>query len=650
MLRNALVLSFVIYLLGCSSGGSHSSDEPNRPPVAVSEKQLKHTLDSGSVTLSGEQSHDPDDDQLIFHWSFVETPGPEPVLSSSVASTTTFTPAPGLTGTYRLLLMVSDSEYTDVDLVEIDVAENSTPIPDAGADVFVQKGQTVQLAGLSVNEPDNPALAFHWTQVDNYCPDVMGGLDSLTGASPQIVAPNVICTLAFDLRIDDGAGLSFADRILIHVLEDPNNALFVDANNGDDSATGAMTDPLRSPQKAIDVARTFASGADIYMADGIYSGSTIELAEGVSIFGGFNDKFERDPSLYKTELRSNSTVINAHDVGNLSIDGLSIIRTSTLDNAIAMHLTSGSNIQITNNMIQSSVAAGGESGLDGAPGLSGENGRNGSGGTCDRRHGVGGVAGNGAHAGGDGGNGGKEGANRGDSGVAGEGPLGGAGGAGGAGGTSGQHGASGVAGGDGEPGSEGSHAAQLGVFDAAGYSVSMAQNGTEGTVGSGGGGGGGGGGQGGFFQNDGGGNGGGGGGGSGQPGQGGHGGISGYASIALYLHGMSNTTVANNTITTGNGGAGGNGGNGGAGGLGGQGGVGASNCARSVGKGGHGGKGGNGGNGGDGGGGSGGPSIGIAYDTANPIEQNNNTFDIGAGGISGLPNGFNGMSAETYAY
>ncbi len=65
---------------------------------------------------------------------------------------------------------------------------------------------------------------------------------------------------------------------------DPDSAIFV-ATSGDDQKPGTRDAPMRTLQAAIDAAS--AAGKDVYVSAGTYAGS-IQLADGVSIFGGYD--------------------------------------------------------------------------------------------------------------------------------------------------------------------------------------------------------------------------------------------------------------------------------------------------------------------------------------------------------------------------
>ena len=619
----------------------------NTRPTANAGPNRHVVLGSGSVVIDGSGSSDPENDPLTYLWQIIQQPG-SVSLGNTNGITTEFTP--DVTGTYRVQLTVSDGILEHTVLVDIDVANNTLPTANAGPDQDVNRGDQITLDGSASTDLDAQGLSYTWTQLANQCPDVTGGSGVLTGVSPRFDAPAEVCTLVFNLQVNDGMGDSTADQVVIQVMEDKDNALFVAYYRGSDVFPGTRIQPMRTLQAAINAAETAGNGADIYVMQGTYAG-TVNLADNISLYGGYDNNWERDRNRYISQIRGATPPISGNGADNLTIDGFTI-GSYTNSNTYGLFLASATNVRVTNNVISAGNAGEGAAGANGRNGANGGRGGNGSTGSCNgagvRTGGVGGI---GVNRGGAGGNGGREGSNDGGRGGQGAGPYGGRGGYGGLGGNPGRRGGNGYAGRDGAAGVSASPAAQIGSFYSNLYSPSMGSGGRGGAAGSGGGGGGGGGGQGGALVNDGAGNGGGGGGGGGYGGTGGTGGRSGYGAFGIYLYAMTNTRIANNTITAGSGGRGGNGGVGGTGGAGGAGGLGATTCTREVGAGGNGGAGGRGGNGGRGGAGAGGPSIGIAYPAGSTsITLEGNTISVANPSSGGSPGGRAGISASTYQF
>jgi hypothetical protein len=90
-------------------------ESPNTPPVAdAGQDAVLNAL--GSAILDGTNSNDPDGDVLLYTWYSSSFNFPQGTTGSS----TVVTPVPGLPpGEYSVVLMVSDGELTDIDVVNV---------------------------------------------------------------------------------------------------------------------------------------------------------------------------------------------------------------------------------------------------------------------------------------------------------------------------------------------------------------------------------------------------------------------------------------------------------------------------------------------------------------------------------------------------
>ena len=627
----------------------------NRQPIANGGASQRIIFGTGLVNLDASASSDADKDPLYYKWEIVLAPtGSITSLINTDKVKTNFTP--DFIGTYRIQLTVDDGILNHSVMVEIDVAANTKPVADAGDFQEVLRNNFVKLDGRGSSDADGQTLTYEWTQVKNSCPDVTNGTGRLVGVQPTFGTPNEICTLLFDLRVNDGLGNSFANRVSIFIAEGANR-LFVDKINGVDSNDGSRLNPFKSIQTALTKAEAAANGSDIYITEGLYTYSRILLKDGVSLYGGYDSTWERDIANNVTHIFiGGSFNVYGSYVRNLTVDGMTLEHGSLTNGSVAaLHLSYADRIFISNNIIIAGNAGDGRNGSSGRAGANGVKGENGKPGACNTGlGGSGGISGdrilNPNTYSGVGGNGGREGSYGGTKGQDGSGISRGFGGIGGIGDTVGHPGSNGGHGGDGINGVNGSAALRIGNFLSVGYSHQTGTAGKNGIDGSSGGGGGGGGGQGGAFVNDGSGNGGGGSGSGGKAGVGGQPGTTGYSSFAIYFYDVTNSSINNNVIKAGNAGRGGNGGIGGLGGRGGTGGRGETVCRLEVGSGGNGGNGGNAGNGGQGGGGAGGLSIGIAYNDTDTIDIHDNTYTVGGLSAGGFPNGVRGLSAQRHVF
>ncbi len=680
LLEAAVALTAAAVLATCGDGtGPGNGGGDTTAPSVTATNPTSGELDvavTTTVTVTFSERVDPATVTLA---SFTLEAGATPVGGAVTASgtTATFTPstalARGTLYTATVTTAVTDTAGNALPANHtwsFTTVPNQGPTADAGPDQDVNRSEMVTLDGSGSSDPESDPLTYTWTQV--FGPDVTGGTGTLTGISPSFSAPALVSTVQFDLVVDDGFVPSPPNRVQINVMEDKNNAVFV-SPTGNDSNSGSRGEPLLTVQLAINQAAAGAQGADVYVAAGTYVES-LQLASGVSLYGGFSAEWERDPDTEVTTISGGSKAVSGIGVSNVSVDGFAILSANAVTaggSSYGVYLDDSQNVTVAGNEITAGNGMSGTVGSSGAPGANGQPGGPGSPGcedssfpcsTCARPAGgtpgagpgySGGVGGRPGHASGNG-----------DTGFQGSGPGGGAGGFGtpdGQGNWNPPSQYTGSFGGQGANGSDGAGGGGFGSVGPLGYIPADGQDGGAGQPGSGGGGGGGGGG--GSVQCNSYGGGGGGGGAGGGPGGIGRGGTGAGGSFGIWLDGSTNIVIAENTITTGNGAPGGNGGPGGQGGLGGEGGwggdatrpaagcpYGGSNEQDDGSNGGRGGTGGRGGRGGHGGGGGGGPSIGIFETAASTSTIANNTFITGNPGPGGSSAGQAGSTGEQADY
>ncbi len=471
-----------------------------------------------------------------------------------------------------------------------------------------------------------------------------------------------------------------------------DKAIFV-AKWGNDANTGMLNAPLATI--AAGLAKAKADGKrDVYVAEGVYSGSVL-MEAGIQLYGGFSSDFKKwDPGNHATEVKGGEPTpelpgaMVAIDitgetptvVAGFVLRGKDAATPGASSYALYVRDCDGS-LRISDNLV---LAGHGSPGIPGAAGKAGATGGDGKPGvgptdlldkSCNPElqtaGGAGGISscGDTDASGGVGGDGlcpiFEEAPSEGEMGSPGLGATGGAGGQ--AGWDSKAHhasckmcilpntdgpleGTNGAPGGPGAPGMAGMGCvAAMGDFE---DGLWLGLSGGEGASGSAGSGGGGGGAGGGVDSdkakcNDFTGGTGGGGGGGGCGGGGGLGGSAGGASFGIFLYfteaAETVPEIVGNVIEGGSGGSGGPGGNGGAGGLGGSGAVGGpagGSTVWCVFGGGDGGAGGAGGAGGGGGGGCGGPSYCVFVAGEKPAgisgyKNPNNSCVPGIGGAGG---------------
>ena len=137
----------------------------NYAPVANAGSPQSFDNPGVQVVLDGSASSDPDNDALLYSWSFKSKPdasmaelnGADTVSPSFIADTA---------GVYEVQLSVSDGELFSINTptVIVTVAENTPPQADAGTDQSeLILGATVALNGSGSNDPDGDTLTYQWS-------------------------------------------------------------------------------------------------------------------------------------------------------------------------------------------------------------------------------------------------------------------------------------------------------------------------------------------------------------------------------------------------------------------------------------------------------------------------------------------------------
>ncbi|MEL7312564.1 MAG: hypothetical protein AAFN07_13715 [Pseudomonadota bacterium] len=554
------------------------------------------------------------------------------------------------------------------------VATNNAPTVTSDERQIGETDANVTLTATG-SDPDGDALTYTWTQTQGAPVSNETGADS---ATYEFTAPAEVDSLMFTVSVSDGS-LSASADVRVILLEDSNDAVFIDAGFTGSNSDGSIDAPFTALRDALEAGSDTAdyyikslANNESYDISGSNPFDEIELASN-SLYGGYDDDWMRDIENNRTLIVSGIRALDFNNfdqpvtVSGLDITGGEINTNTSFEDAILIDATfSQASFRLLSNTLTAANAAtdtfqnssassivvraseiesvdiignlmiagmGGSAAnrTDRTDGV-GQNGASGgNAGSSGNENGGTGGDGVSIYAGGDGGQGGTGSNDNGAGGEAGESRVvspaatGGLGGGGGN--SSNENGRNGAGGQDGfENGSAGSGGRGFGSVGGM-FATGRGIDGFTGFAGAGGGGGGGG--RATLIGGDGGGGGGGGGGGLG--GRGGFGGSSGGASIGVDLSGVTTSRIEDNDITTSNGALGGQGGRGGRGGTGGSGGSGANGTA-GAGDGGDGGAGGDGGFGGYGGSGGGGPSFGIYLGRDLGTMISNNLIQVGNGG------------------
>jgi hypothetical protein len=165
------------------------------------------------VNLDGSSSYDPNGDTLEYAWSFVTGPTSVEIENpTSVQASFVGTKA----GVYRFMLSCFDGKVAVTDTVDISIV-NVAPSVDAGSDMTIDSGETIQLHA-SGSDPNTDPLTYEWSLVEGpqaQLPDMNDQEIDLTLLNQGLYRFSVVCS--------DTVYTSEPDEVLVTV-NDVNQA------------------------------------------------------------------------------------------------------------------------------------------------------------------------------------------------------------------------------------------------------------------------------------------------------------------------------------------------------------------------------------------------------------------------------------------
>lgn len=174
-------------------------------------------------------------------------------------------------------------------------AVDLAPVADAGDDQNVNALDTVMLDGSGSTSAFGYSLTYAWTQISG----TSVTLSDPTAVKPTFAASSIPDALVFQLVVTDMVKSSAPATVTINVWMNYSSRLFVDASASSSGADGTQEHPYTTINDAIDV----SIGQDVYVAAGTYN-ENIEMAEGVSLFGGY------EAAGWTRNIATNTTTIN----------------------------------------------------------------------------------------------------------------------------------------------------------------------------------------------------------------------------------------------------------------------------------------------------------------------------------------------------
>jgi hypothetical protein len=183
-------------------------------------------LTGATVYLDGNGSNDPDNrpQPLSYAWSFSSIPNGSYLTNEHIINNDQVFASfiPDTDGFYSINLNVSDGDLSSRDTVQImATTPNVPPNANAGSDITVWLGQTVNLDGLASNDPDSgpQPLSYGWRFVSVpvgsqlYNDDILGA-DTAT----PFFKPDVSGTYVIELAVSDGFAFNF-DNTAVTVMK-----------------------------------------------------------------------------------------------------------------------------------------------------------------------------------------------------------------------------------------------------------------------------------------------------------------------------------------------------------------------------------------------------------------------------------------------
>ena len=216
------VLSVTIFALALSSVSAYGATGP------VTTRTSEATVDEQTVvTLSGEQSSDPHNQNISYTWQqmSVETVA---LSSTSDVDITFTTPAVPVGQTKDLkfaLTVVNPQGLTSITSFTLHVIHhNHPPVVTTDHELTVMEGNSVTLMATAT-DPDNDQMTYAWTQDSGSKVTLSNPTDLTTMFTAPSVGSNDNATLQFTITANDGHGGTGSDSVIVHVLSASANQI-----------------------------------------------------------------------------------------------------------------------------------------------------------------------------------------------------------------------------------------------------------------------------------------------------------------------------------------------------------------------------------------------------------------------------------------
>ncbi|TRZ78771.1 MAG: hypothetical protein D4R90_05490 [Nitrosopumilales archaeon] len=209
------VLAITIFSLALSSVSAYGATG------AVTTRTSEATVNEQTVvTLSGEQSSDPHNQNISYKWQQMSG---EPVSFSSDSDVdiTFTTPAVAVDQTKDLgfaLTVVNPQGLTSITSFTLHVVHlNHPPVVTTDHELTVMEGNPVTLMATAT-DPDGDTMTYAWTQDSGSTATLSNPSDLTTMFTAPSVGSDNNATLQFTISANDGHGGIGSDSVLVHVI------------------------------------------------------------------------------------------------------------------------------------------------------------------------------------------------------------------------------------------------------------------------------------------------------------------------------------------------------------------------------------------------------------------------------------------------
>ncbi|MDE1769593.1 MAG: hypothetical protein KGI28_03430 [Thaumarchaeota archaeon] len=208
------ILSVTIFALALSSVSAYGETSP------VTTSSAATVNEQTTVTLSGEQSSDPHNQNVSYTWQ--QMSGEPVTLSSTTDVDVTFTtpavPAGQTKDLNFALTVVNPQGLTSITSFTLHVIHNNhPPVVTTDHELTVMEGSPVTLMATAT-DPDNDAMTYAWTQDGGSAVTLSNPTELTTMFTAPSAGSDGNTTLHFTITANDGNGGTGSDSVLVHII------------------------------------------------------------------------------------------------------------------------------------------------------------------------------------------------------------------------------------------------------------------------------------------------------------------------------------------------------------------------------------------------------------------------------------------------